>query len=124
MGILFEIAMICAGLLLGVEVLDKWDGKNSFFTKIAGHLTPFQVGIGAICTIAGFIYLMRPYCAIHDIVGILAGLILLSGTLEKVPAIGIYLQKASTALVSFKAIIGIIALVIGTLSLFNISILC
>tara|TARA_R110002020_G_scaffold215309_16_gene422469 strand:+ start:42 stop:416 length:375 start_codon:yes stop_codon:yes gene_type:complete len=124
MGTLFDIANICAGILLGITVLDRWDGSSQIFTKAANFLNPFSAIIGGISLILGLIFLFRPFCSLHDITGIVAGLTLLSGSLEKIPAIGDLLEKASGALNPFRAIIGICALVVGILGLFNIFILC
>lgn len=50
-------------------------------------------------------------------VAILAGLVLLTGMMSAVPAIGKYLDKAGNILLPFKAVIGAIALILGVLSI-------
>ena len=124
MGTIFDISNICAGILLGVSVLDRWDGSSRFFTKAAGILAPFSTIIGCISLILGVIYIFRPFCTLYDLTGIIAGLTLLSGSLSKVPAIGDFLERMSNALIPFRAAIGIAALVVGILGLLNIAVLC
>tara|TARA_Y100000815_G_C13148046_1_gene426920 strand:+ start:251 stop:700 length:450 start_codon:yes stop_codon:yes gene_type:complete len=124
MGTIFDISNICAGILLGISVLDRWDGSSQIFTKAAGILAPFRTIIGCISLILGIIYIFRPFCTLYDLIGILAGLTLLSGSLEKVPSIGDFLEKISNGLTPFKAAIGIAALVVGLLGLFNVAVLC
>ncbi len=59
-------------------------------------------------------------------VAILAGLVLLTGVMSAVPALGGYLERIGQFLTGFKAIIGVIALilgvigVIGSVSLLNV----
>ena len=124
METLFDISNICAGIVLGITVLDRWDGSNNFFTKIAQFLTPFAAVIGGISLILGVIFLFRFGCALFDITGIVAGLTLLSGSLKNIPALGNGLEKVSAALLPFKAAIGIAALVVGIMGLINMHVLC
>jgi hypothetical protein len=70
----------------------------------------------------GIIFLFQPGFIVHDIVGILAGLLLLSDSLQKVAGIGDQLTSAAKALLPFEAFIGIAALVVGVLGLLNIRI--
>ncbi len=115
-GLLFTIAKITGGLLLGLATLDKWDGESNFFNKIAGVLAPFQTVIGgslivlAILTFRGNI--------LFSIVSILGGILLLTHVFGKVPALETSLRNLSSKLMPFKAIIGIGLIVIGVLGLF------
>ena len=58
---------------------------------------------------------------ITEIFAILAGMILLTGLLGVIPALGTYLEKFAKWLGSFQGIIGFIALLFGILGLLNIS---
>lgn len=50
---------------------------------------------------------------------ILAGLVLLTGMMSVIPALGVYLDKFGQALVPFQAIIGIIALILGLVGIID-----
>ncbi|WP_339752272.1 hypothetical protein [uncultured Winogradskyella sp.] len=115
-GLLYTIAKITGGLILGITTLDKWDGKSNFFNKIAGVLVPFQTVIGgalivlAILTFRGNI--------LFNSISILGGILLLTHVFGKVPALEGSLRQLSGHLLPFKAIIGIALIVIGVLGLF------
>ncbi len=113
MGLLFAIANISGGILLGLATLDKWDGDSNFFNKIAGVLAPFQTAIGLALVILGILNFK-----LIVIVSILGGILLLTHVFGKVPALETSLRKLSAALMPFKAIIGIALLVLGVLALF------
>ncbi|WP_034059917.1 hypothetical protein [Lacinutrix jangbogonensis] len=121
MGLLFAIANICGGLLLGLTTLDKWDGEKNFFNKIAGFLAPFQTVIGGVLVVLGLLSVIRSgglIGAIYSVASILGGLLLLTDVFSKVPALEDALRKISDKLMPFKAIIGICLIVIGLLRLF------
>ncbi|PHQ28074.1 hypothetical protein [Leeuwenhoekiella nanhaiensis] len=124
MHLLYELALICAGILLAVATLTKYDGKMQIVSKIAGALQPFAAVIGGICLILGIWYLLRPFCFFRDAVSILAGLTLLGGALENRPSLHDFFNRASAVLNPYRVIIGIIALILGVLGLFNISFIC
>lgn len=117
MSLVSDIACITGGILLGIETLDKWDGGNDFFKKAENFLLPYNTIIGGVLLITSIFNVMRPGCLLFDIVGIAAGLLLFTGTLSKIPAIGDILIKASKSLLPFKAIIGVAILIIGVASL-------
>jgi hypothetical protein len=112
-GLLLTIANITGGVLLGLSTLDKWDGESNFFNKIAGVLTPFQTVIGGALVVLPMLKF-----SLLSIVSILGGLLLLTHVFGKVPALETSLRKLSDKLMPFKAIIGIILLVLGVLGLF------
>ena len=112
-GLLFTIANISGGLLLGLATLDKWDGEGNFFNKIAGVLAPFQTVIGGALIVLPILKF-----SLLGLVSILGGILLLTHVFGKVPALETSLRKLSATLMPFKAIIGIALLVIGVLSLF------
>ena len=124
MIILYELALICACILLGITTLDKWDGSTQIFTKAASALRPFSAVIGGICLILGIWFLFRPFCTFRDIVGILAGLALLGGTFQNSPSLQDFFNKAAGFLNPYQVIIGITALILGLLGLFNIAFIC
>lgn len=115
-GLLTTIACISGGILLGLATLDKWDGDSNFFNKIAGVLAPFQTIIGVALLILGIWTFWGNL--IYTAIKLLGGLLLLTHTFGKVPALEDSLKKLSSKLMPFKAIIGISLLVIGVLSLF------
>ena len=123
-NLVFEIACICAGLLLAVTTLDWLDGKSNFFNNVAAKLKPFNTIIGVLTLGIGILYLIKVKCILFAIIGILCGLLLIPQQLVKIPLIGDLLQKSSKGLVPFKVIIGDVALILGILSLLNINPLC
>ena len=124
MIILFELALIGAGILLAIATLDSWDGSSQFFTKLANALKPFSTIIGGICLVLGIWYLIRPFCFFRDITGILAGLTLLGGALEQHPKLHDFFNKSASFLNPYRVVIGLIALTLGLLGLFNIGFIC
>ena len=124
MIILYELALICAGILLAINTLDKWDGSTQLFAKIADALKPFAAVIGGIALILGIWFLFRPFCTFRDIVAVLAGLALLGGTFENHPSLQKFFNKAAGVLNPYRVIIGLIALILGLLGLFNIAFIC
>ena len=115
-GLLFTIAKITGGLLLGLATLDKWDGESNFFNKIAGVLAPFQTVIGGALIVLAILTFRSNI--LFSIVSILGGILLLTHVFGKVPALETSLRNLSGKLMPFKAIIGIVLIVIGVLGLF------
>lgn len=124
MHILYDIALICAGILLAVSTLSQYDGNAQIFSKSADALRPFATVIGGVCLILGIWYLIRPFCFFRDLVSILAGLTLLGGALETQPSLHEFFNKASAFLNPYRVVIGIVALILGILGLLNISFIC
>jgi len=124
MSLLSDIASIAGGILLGIDTLDKWDGANDFFKKAEKFLLPYNTIIGGILFVVSILNFLKPGCLIYDVVGIVAGILLFTEILSKIPAIGDLLIKASKALLPFKAIIGIAILIIGVTKLIGLNILC
>lgn len=115
-GLLFSIAKITGGVLLGLATLDKWDGESNFFNKIAGVLAPFQTVIGGTLIVFAILTFRNNF--LFNILSILGGILLLTHVFGKVPALETSLRKVSNQLMPFKAIIGIALIVIGVLGLF------
>lgn len=118
MGLLMTIANIAGGLLLGLATLDKLDGEANFFNKIAKVLAPFQTVIGGALVVLPLLVIFRGGFSLYGIVSILGGLLLLTHVFGKVPALEDTLNKVSSKLMPFKAIIGIALIIIGVLSIF------
>ena len=115
-GLLFTIANVSGGILLGLATLDRWDGDSNFFNKIAGVLAPFQTVIGGALIVLAILKFWSG--TLYNIVSIMGGILLLAHSIGKVPALGDSLKKLSDKLMPFKAVIGIALLVIGILRLF------
>lgn len=115
---LLTIANISGGLLLGLATLDKLDGENNFFNKIAGVLAPFQTAIGAALVVLALLRLFGSGGLLFNIVSVLGGFLLLTHAIGKAPAFKDTLQKISDKLMPFKAAIGIALIVIGLITLF------
>jgi len=69
----------------------------------------FQTIIGIIAIILAIYY----WTELQSIVAIIVGLILISGLLPAIPALGKHLEKLARWLGSFQTIIGIIAIIVG-----------
>ncbi|WP_046745494.1 hypothetical protein [Kordia zhangzhouensis] len=118
MGLLFDIANILAGILLGVTALDKLDGESDFFNNIAKKLMPFTTVIGGISLGLGIWYLLGFSHLLYTIAAIAGGLLLLTHVLSQIPAVGETLVKISKKLMPFKVIVGIALLILAILHLF------
>ncbi|WP_256260026.1 hypothetical protein [Winogradskyella luteola] len=116
MALLYAIAKITGGVLLGLTTLDKWDGESNFFNKIAGVLAPFQTVIGGALIVLAVLFFRANI--LTNVISILGGILLLTHVFGKVSALETSLRKLSAGLMPFKAIIGIALLVLGILGLF------
>jgi hypothetical protein len=117
MDTIFDLANICAGLVLGISVLKRLN--VGAISSAAVFFRLYRWIIGAVCLILGIYFLLKPGYIIHDVVGILAGLLMLGDRLLAIPAVGGFLKNASKALLPYEAIIGIAALIVGILGLLN-----
>ena len=118
MGLIFDIANILSGILLGITALDKLDGESDFFNNIAKKLMPFTTAIGGTSLGLGiFLLLFRRGEFIYELVAITGGLLLLTHVLSQVPAIGGVLVKISKKLMPFKVIVGVALIILGILHL-------
>ncbi|MFK7899201.1 MAG: hypothetical protein AB8B61_00445 [Cyclobacteriaceae bacterium] len=120
MGLLFNIANVCAGLLLGASALDKVDGESNIFNKAANFLAPFNLIIGGACAGLGILSLIKGGGILYNAVSICSGLLLLTAVLAKTPLVGDLLVKVAAKLAPFKVTIGIASLVIGALNIVGI----
>lgn len=117
--LIFNLANLTAGLLLGASALDKLDGDTDIFNKIARYLAPFNALIGGTCLALGVLNIFSAGNTISELISMASGLLLLSASLSKIPAIGHFLVKISKALAPYKVITGIASLVIGLMGLFS-----
>lgn len=115
-GLLYAIAKITGGILLGITTLDKWDGATDVFNKMAKVLVPFETVIGGALVV--FAILTFRGNVLYSILSILGGVLLLTEVFGKVPALESSLRQLSAKLLPFKAIIGIALLILGVLGLF------
>ena len=117
MGLLYNILFICAGILLGIELLDKWDGGKDWFLKIEKILLPYNTVIGGAVFAISLMALFHKGNLLHEIITLLAGIILFSDVLKKAPLIGDTIVSISKKIIPFKATIGIATLVFGVLGI-------
>ncbi|WP_298514567.1 hypothetical protein [uncultured Kordia sp.] len=118
--IIFKIACLAAGILLGLTALDKLDGESNFFNDIAKKLMPFTTMIGGGILGLGIYYLLHFDHLIFNILAMAAGVLLLTHVLSQVPKIGDTLVKISKTLMPFKVIVGIALLVLTVLRFLSI----
>lgn len=124
METVFDLSNIASGIILATSILVNLKGVGEDISKLSAKLSGFKVVFGSLSLILGVIYLFRPGCAVFEIVGIMAGLVLLSDLLKNVPAIGEFLTTTSHKLAPFSTGIGIAAIVVGVMGLLNIYFLC
>lgn len=115
-GLLFNVACICAGILLAITHLDRLDGKSDFFNNIAAKLRPISATIGVAIIVIGLIFLFSWHCIIYALIGIICGIILLPQKLAKIPGIGDELYRFSARMKEYQVIFGDAALILGILS--------
>ena len=123
-SLIFEIACICAGILLAITHLDRIDGESNFFNNIASKLKPFNTIIGIVTLAICILFLIKVKCIIFALVGIACGLLLLPQQLAKFPLVGNLLVKLSNAIIPYKVMVGDAALILSVLSLFKMNPFC
>lgn len=123
-GFLFNIACICAGILLAITHLDRLDGSSDFFNNIAAKLRPLSATIGVATIIIGILFLLNWHCVIYALIGIICGIILLPHKLAKIPGIGDELYAFSGKMKVYQVLFGDAALILGILSLLGWNPLC
>ncbi|OMP29760.1 hypothetical protein [Mangrovimonas sp. DI 80] len=122
--LIFEIACICAGIMLAITTLDRLDGDSNFFVNIAAKLQPLSPLIGVLTLAIGIMFIFKFNCIIFAIVGIACGILLLPQQLSKIPGIGDALFTLSKKINPYKVLIGDAALILGVLGLFNMNPFC
>lgn len=114
---MLDIITILGSLILCVGVLDAIPAMGKSLEKFAKWLGAFQTLIGLIIII---FVAISPWENPLSIIALLIGIILLTGILPMIPAIGKQLEKFAKWLGSFQTFIGIIGLILGILYLLEI----
>ncbi|HIH72270.1 MAG: hypothetical protein PWP49_1341 [Thermococcaceae archaeon] len=109
---MIEIVNIIAGLVLAMGILPSIPAIGKDLHKLAVWIGRFQTIIGIIAVILGILHL-----GLQGIVAIVAGLVLMTGILPSIPAIGKDLEKLAKWLGGFQTLIGIIAIIVGIMGL-------
>lgn len=113
------IFCLLAGFILLTGLFGMIPALGKYLEKFAKWLGSFQGIIGILAFIIGIL-------GILDIVGgdilqeifcIIAGIMLATGFLMAIPALGKHIEKLAKWLGSFQVIIGIISLIIGILGI-------
>lgn len=117
MELIYAIANITAGILLALELLDKWDGDSDFFKKISKTLEPFGSIIGTVLIILSLIMFFDEW--LFSVIGILGGILLIKALFAKMSSLQSGLNLIYSKLFPFKQIIGIILIIIGILGLLS-----
>lgn len=101
------IVAILAGLLL---LADLFHGRGQ---GIIGKLRPFTVLIGVVALVLGVLHIT----SVIGIALLLGGFVLAVGALEAIPRVGGELARVGRTLSQVRILIGVIVLVIGTVTL-------
>jgi hypothetical protein len=109
---MLEYMNIIGGLILCIGILGAIPAMGKHLERLAKWLGSFQTLIGIITWILVVIYFGESVF-IQIIMAFIVGLILISGILPAIPAMGKHLQKLAKWLGSFQTIIGIIAIIVG-----------
>jgi heme A synthase len=118
LGLIFNIANITGGVLLGIALLDQWDGEKDFFNKIAKALAPFQTIIGGALVVLSLLFLLKGAGLLYNLTSLVGGFLLLTPVISKAPAFQKTLYQLEAKLMPFKAGIGVALIVIGILRIF------
>lgn len=121
---IFDIANILGGILLAIHILGSWDTASELFHKIANWVSQYAFIIGLICFLFGIVLLIRPGCAVHDIVGILVGTLLIGHNFKELPIAGDILFSVSEKIRAVESYVGLAGILVGILGLLNIHLLC
>lgn len=109
------VVLTLTGLVLLRGVLHRVPSLGPSMERLAVWLSGFDVVIGVIAIVVGILQVL----SLEGILLILAGLILAVSALRTIPSIGPSLVRLGNALAPFKAIIGLILLLVGVLDLLN-----
>jgi hypothetical protein len=109
------VVLILTGLVLLRGVLHYIPGLGPSLERFAAWLSGFDVVIGVIALVVGILQIL----SLEGILLILAGVTLAVGALRTIPSLGPSLARLGNALVPFRAIFGLIILLVGVLDLLN-----
>ncbi|MGQ9479581.1 MAG: hypothetical protein ACUVQ0_06190 [Thermoproteota archaeon] len=112
-SMLIELMNIFAGLILSMDILPSIPVVGRDLKKVAMWLSGIKTLIGIIAVVAGVLHLFN----LQGIVAVIAGLILISGLIPNVPAMGRNLAKVIRWLGRFQTIVGLMAITIGVYGL-------
>ncbi|HOO03365.1 MAG TPA: hypothetical protein PLJ11_01430 [Methanomassiliicoccales archaeon] len=87
---------------------------GKYLEKLSKWLGRFQTIIGIIAIILALIWWED---LLQSVVALIAGLILITGILPSIPALGKHLEKLAKWLGGFQTIIGVIAIIVGIIGL-------
>ncbi|HOE52042.1 MAG TPA: hypothetical protein PKO24_00210 [Methanomassiliicoccales archaeon] len=105
---------ILAGLILAIGILPAIPALGKYLEKLSKWLGRFQTIIGIIAIILALIWWED---LLQSVVALIAGLILITGILPSIPALGKHLEKLAKWLGGFQTIIGVIAIIVGIIGL-------
>jgi len=114
---MLDILTILGSLILCIGILDAIPAMGKSLEKFAKWLGAFQTLIGLIIII---LVAISYWEGLLSIIALLIGIVLLTGILQMIPAIGKQLEKFAKWLGLFQTIIGIIGLILGVMYLFGI----
>jgi uncharacterized membrane protein HdeD (DUF308 family) len=103
-----------AGLILAMGILTSIPALGKHLEKLAKWLGRFQTIIGIVAIIVAIFWWGS---LLGSIVAIIAGLVLLTGILPSIPALGKHLEKLAKWLGRFQTIIGVVAIIVGILEI-------
>jgi hypothetical protein len=109
------VVLILTGLVLLRGVLHHVPGLGPSMERFAVWLSGFDVVIGVIAIVVGILQIL----SLEGILLILAGLILAVSALRTIPSVGPSLARLGNALNPFRAVFGVIILLVGVLDLLN-----
>lgn len=109
------VVLILTGLVLLRGILQHVPGIGPALERFAKWLSGFDVFMGVIAIVLGILNIL----SLEGILLILAGLILAVSALRTIPSVGPALVRLGKALDPFRAIIGVIILLVGLLDLMN-----
>ena len=108
------LTLILAGLILAMGILTSIPALGKHLEKLAKWLGRFQTIIGIVAIILAIVYWGD---LLFSLFALISGLVLLTGILPSIPAVGKYLEKLAKWLGRFQTIIGVVAIIVGILAI-------
>lgn len=110
MALILGLTLIFAGLILAMGILNSIPALGKHLEKLAKWLGRFQTIIGIVAIIVAILWWGD---LLYSIFALISGLVLLTGILPSIPAVGKYLEKLAKWLGRFQTIIGIVAIIVA-----------
>jgi len=107
---------ILAGLVLLTGMMSVIPALGKYLDKFGQALGPFQAIIGIIALILGILGIIGNVTLLNVML-ILAGLLLMTGILPMIPAIGKGLENFALWLSAGQVFIGVVTIIVGILAL-------